>query len=232
MFVSVDLSVADPDIIRIQPAERMAFLADLYDRLTTLRVSHFMTTLYSLVGFFHVQIFLLLSSVSIFYFCLLFLCSFTSVPFPPSIEYSGDEISPQWSDTCYNYPSPEEDRPLSYPSSQHPTLHPHPPKAPPSARPDATSTFRWSGYSQTLPPSPPKLDINSNPKPCFLHLTKQSSLTEPHASEPNVSPLYIKTPLVLTKPDPSGTPNLPTMSASPPWLSCSCARDKGTKLTR
>ncbi|XP_056406219.1 rho GTPase-activating protein 44 isoform X5 [Hyla sarda] len=144
---------------------------------------------------------------------------------------SGDEISPQWSDTCYNYPSPEEDRPLSYPSSQHPTLHPHPPKAPPSARPDATSTFRWSGYSQTLPPSPPKLDINSNPKPCFLHLTKQSSLTEPHASEPNVSPLYIKTPLVLTKPDPSGTPDLPTMSASPPWLSCSCPRDKGTKLT-
>ncbi|XP_073538542.1 rho GTPase-activating protein 44 isoform X3 [Phyllobates terribilis] len=160
-------------------------------------------------------------------------------PTPPSSgsqlgpeRTSGDEISPQWSDTCYNYPSPEEDRPLSYPSSQHPTLlHPHPPKAPPSARPDATSTFRWSGYSQTLPPSPPKLDINSNPKPCFLHLTKQSSLTEPHASEPNVSPLYIKTPLVLTKPDPSGTPNLPTMSASPPWLSCSCARDKGTKLT-
>ncbi|KAM3921019.1 rho GTPase-activating protein 44 isoform 3-T3 [Leptodactylus fuscus] len=144
---------------------------------------------------------------------------------------SGDEISPQWSDTCYNYPSPEEDRPLSYPSSQHPSLHPHPPKAPPSAKPDATSTFRWSGYSQTLPPSPPKLDINSNPKPCFLHLTKQSSLTDPHASEPNVSPLYIKTPLVLTKPDPSGTPNLPTMSASPPWLSCSCARDKGNKLT-
>ncbi|KAG8547915.1 hypothetical protein GDO81_027109 [Engystomops pustulosus] len=143
----------------------------------------------------------------------------------------GDEISPQWSDTCYNYPSPEEDRPLSYPSSQHPTLHPHPPKAPPSAKPDATSTFRWSGYSQTLPPSPPKLDINSNPKPCFLHLTKQSSLTDPHASEPNVSPLYIKTPLVLTKPDPSGPPNLPTMSASPPWLSCSCSRDKGTKLT-
>ncbi|XP_073463079.1 rho GTPase-activating protein 44 isoform X4 [Aquarana catesbeiana] len=144
---------------------------------------------------------------------------------------SGDEISPQWSDSCYNYPSPEEDRPLSYPCSQYPTLHPHPPKAPPSFRLDATSTFRWAGYSQTLPPSPPKLDINSNPKPCFLHLTKQSSLSETHASEPNVSPLYIKTPLVLTKPDPSGNPNLPAMSASPPWLSCSCARDKGTKLT-
>ncbi|XP_053310104.1 rho GTPase-activating protein 44 isoform X2 [Spea bombifrons] len=159
----------------------------------------------------------------------------TPSPTPPSSgsqpgpeRTSGDEISPQWSDSCYSYPSPEEDRPLSYPCSQHPTLHPHPPKAPPSSRPDA---YRWTGYSQTLPPSPPKLDINSNPKPCFLHLTKQSSLTEPHSSEPNVSALYIKTPLVLTKPDPPSTTNLPTMSASPPWLSCSCARDKGTKLT-
>ncbi|XP_075441272.1 rho GTPase-activating protein 44 isoform X5 [Ascaphus truei] len=144
---------------------------------------------------------------------------------------SGDEVSPQWSDSCYSYPSPEEERPLSYPCSQHLTLHPHPPKAPPSTKPDAPSTYRWAGYSQTLPPSPPKLDINSNPKPCFLHLTKQSSLTEPHASEPNISPLYIKTPLVLTKTDPSGTSSLAAMSASPPWLSCSCARDKGTKLT-
>lgn len=180
------------------------------------------------------NIFALVFCFSIFYFffcLLLFLCLFFFFLRTPTPN-SGDEISPQWSDSCYNYPSPEEDRPLSYPCSQHPTLHPHPPKAPPSFRLDATSTFRWAGYSQTLPPSPPKLDINSNPKPCFLHLTKQSSLSETHASEPNVSPLYIKTPLVLTKPDPSGNPNLPAMSASPPWLSCSCARDKGTKLTR
>ncbi|XP_075441268.1 rho GTPase-activating protein 44 isoform X2 [Ascaphus truei] len=162
----------------------------------------------------------------------------TPSPTPPSSgsqpgpeRTSGDEVSPQWSDSCYSYPSPEEERPLSYPCSQHLTLHPHPPKAPPSTKPDAPSTYRWAGYSQTLPPSPPKLDINSNPKPCFLHLTKQSSLTEPHASEPNISPLYIKTPLVLTKTDPSGTSSLAAMSASPPWLSCSCARDKGTKLT-
>ncbi|XP_018094066.1 rho GTPase-activating protein 44 isoform X2 [Xenopus laevis] len=158
-------------------------------------------------------------------------------PTPPSSgsqpgpeRTSGDEVSPQWSDSCYNYPSPEEDRTTSLLScSQYPTLPPHPPKAPPAARAEAPSAYRWTGYSQTLPPSPPKLDINSNPKPCFLHLTKQSSLTEPHTAELNVSPLYIKTPLVLTKPDPSGTPNLPTMS--PPWLSCSCTRDKGTKLT-
>ncbi|KAE8577235.1 hypothetical protein XENTR_v10004496 [Xenopus tropicalis] len=159
-------------------------------------------------------------------------------PTPPSSgsqpgpeRTSGDEVSPQWSDSCYNYPSPEEDRTTSLHScTPHPTLPPHPPKAPPAAaRADAPSAYRWTGYSQTLPPSPPKLDINSNPKPCYLHLNKQSSLTEPHTTEPNVSPLYIKTPLVLTKPDPSGTPNLPTMS--PPWLSCSCVRDKGTKLT-
>ncbi|XP_053566086.1 rho GTPase-activating protein 44 [Bombina bombina] len=159
-------------------------------------------------------------------------------PTPPSSgsqlgpeRISGDEVSPQWSDSCYNYPSPEEDRPLSYPCSQLPTLHPHPLKATPSARPDAPSAYRWAGHSQTLPPSPPKLDINSNPKPCFLHLTKQSSLTESHASEPNVSTLYIKTPLVLAKPDPPGTANLATMSATPLWLSCSCPREKGTKLT-
>ncbi|KAM9296107.1 rho GTPase-activating protein 44 isoform 1-T1 [Gastrophryne carolinensis] len=159
-------------------------------------------------------------------------------PTPPSSgsqpgpeRTSGDEISPQWSDSCYSYPSPEEERPLSYPCSQHPTLHPHPPKAPPSARPDSASSFRWAGYSQTLPPSPPKLDINSNPKPCFLHLTKQSSLCD----EPHAPTLYMKTPpQAPTKPEPPAAPNLPAMAttaAAPPWLSCSCARDKGTKLT-
>uniref|UniRef100_A0A8C7SH47 Rho GTPase-activating protein 44 n=1 Tax=Oncorhynchus mykiss TaxID=8022 RepID=A0A8C7SH47_ONCMY len=72
-------------------------------------------------------------------------------------------------------------------------------------------------------PSPQQLDINSNPKPSSLHLPKQNSLAEAlHASPPsetNVSPLYIKTPLVLTRHDPSlvpQTPNFP-LSTPLPW---------------
>ncbi|MGH0176760.1 UNVERIFIED_CONTAM: hypothetical protein FKN15_007192 [Acipenser sinensis] len=117
---------------------------------------------------------------------------------------------------------------------------PLPPAAPTPLDPVTlgSSLHRWTGYSPSLPPpspSPQQLDINSNPKPSFLHLPKQNSLTDaPHAApETNVSPLYIKTPLVLTKQDPLfGTPpNLP-MSASPQWVSCTCTRERGTKLTR
>uniref|UniRef100_A0A4W3JWB5 Rho GTPase-activating protein 44 n=1 Tax=Callorhinchus milii TaxID=7868 RepID=A0A4W3JWB5_CALMI len=143
---------------------------------------------------------------------------------PPS-----DELSSNWSDSCYSYPSPEDDRPPPYPCYHH--LH-H--KAQPSARsevPQASPPQRWSGHSPTLltqPPSPQQLDINSNPKPCFLNIPKPSSLTDTHAAETNVSPVYIKTPLVLTKHDPHATPFNPAIPASPPWVACT--RDKGTRL--
>ncbi|XP_058848327.1 rho GTPase-activating protein 44-like isoform X2 [Acipenser ruthenus] len=173
-------------------------------------------------------------------------------PTPPpssggSDRASTDDVSSNWSDSCYAYPSPEDDRPPPpYPTSYPPPRHYYP-KAQPSSRPAAptpldpvtlgSSPHRWTGYSPPLPPpspSPQQLDINSNPKPSFLHLPKQNSLTDaPHAApETNVSPLYIKTPLVLTKQDPLfGTPpNLP-MSASPQWVSCTCTRERGTKLT-
>ncbi|MGH0157734.1 UNVERIFIED_CONTAM: hypothetical protein FKN15_055968 [Acipenser sinensis] len=173
-------------------------------------------------------------------------------PTPPpssggSDRASTDDVSSNWSDSCYAYPSPEDDRPPPpYPPSSPPPRHYYP-KAQPSSRPAAptpldpvtlgSSPHRWTGYSPPLPPpspSPQQLDINSNPKPSFLHLPKQNSLTDaPHAApETNVSPLYIKTPLVLTKQDPLfGTPpNLP-MSASPQWVSCTCTRERGTKLT-
>ncbi|XP_041078286.1 rho GTPase-activating protein 44-like isoform X4 [Polyodon spathula] len=158
-----------------------------------------------------------------------------------------DDASSNRSDSCYAYPSPEDDRPPPpYPTS-YPPPHHYYPKAQPSARPAAptpldcvtlgSSPHRWTGYSPPLPPpstSPQQLDINSNPKPSFLHLPKQNSLTDaPHAGpETNVSPLYIKTPLVLTKQDPLfDTPaNLP-MSASPQWVSYTCTRERGTKLT-
>ncbi|XP_042697134.2 rho GTPase-activating protein 44 isoform X6 [Chrysemys picta bellii] len=144
-----------------------------------------------------------------------------------------DDVSSSWLDSCYHYPSPEDDRPPPYPCYQH-LRHYHP-----LARPEAPSPpYRWSGHSQTLPPrssssssspSPQPLDINSNPKPCFLHLPKQSSLTESHALETNLSAPSIKPPLVLAKPDPPGTPYPSLMSASPPWVGC--ASDRGAGLT-
>nr|XP_005297675.1 rho GTPase-activating protein 44 isoform X4 [Chrysemys picta bellii] len=158
----------------------------------------------------------------------------TSFGFQPGAERaSTDDVSSSWLDSCYHYPSPEDDRPPPYPCYQH-LRHYHP-----LARPEAPSPpYRWSGHSQTLPPrssssssspSPQPLDINSNPKPCFLHLPKQSSLTESHALETNLSAPSIKPPLVLAKPDPPGTPYPSLMSASPPWVGC--ASDRGTGLT-
>ncbi|XP_037770396.1 rho GTPase-activating protein 44 isoform X5 [Chelonia mydas] len=144
-----------------------------------------------------------------------------------------DDVSSSWLDSCYHYPSPEDDRPPPYPCYQHLRYY-HP-----QARPEAPlPPYRWSGHSQTLPPrssssssspSPQPLDINSNPKPCFLHLPKQSSLTESHALETNLSTPSIKPPLVLAKPDPPGAPYLSLMSASPPWVGC--ASDRGAGLT-
>ncbi|XP_072414454.1 rho GTPase-activating protein 44 isoform X6 [Chiloscyllium punctatum] len=149
---------------------------------------------------------------------------------------STDELSSNWSDSSYSYPSPESKRPS--PSSCYQHAHHFHLQAQPSARPEglpqASSPQKWSGYNPTFvtqPPSPQQLDINSNPKPCSLHLSKQSPLTDSHVSETNISPVYIKTPLLLTKHDPCGTPFNPPVSASPPWVSCACARDKGTRLT-
>ncbi|XP_053903713.1 rho GTPase-activating protein 44 isoform X4 [Malaclemys terrapin pileata] len=158
----------------------------------------------------------------------------TSFGFQPGAERaSTDDVSSSWLDSCYHYPSPEDDRPPPYPCYQH-LRHYHP-----QARPEAPSPpYRWSGHSQTLPPrssssssspSPQPLDINSNPKPCFLHLPKQSSLTESHALETNLSAPSIKPPLVLAKPDPPGAPYPSLMSASPPWVGC--ASDRGAGLT-
>ncbi|XP_053232130.1 rho GTPase-activating protein 44 isoform X5 [Podarcis raffonei] len=150
-----------------------------------------------------------------------------------------DGVSSSWSDSCYIYPSPEDDKPPPYPCYS--SFHHHHPKTGPCARPEPPlPLYRWPGYSQTLPPpsssssssspSPQQLDINSNPKPYFLHLPKQSSFTELHGPETNLSSVYMKPPLTLSKPDPPGTPYSSHMSVSPPWVSCTCARDRGTGL--
>ncbi|XP_036383409.1 rho GTPase-activating protein 44-like isoform X2 [Megalops cyprinoides] len=179
-------------------------------------------------------------------------------PTPPPASgdrASSDDASSNWSDSCYAYPSPEEERlPPPYPSSSSscfPPPHHFHPKTQPCARPVAPGPesvppgpspppSRWTVYSAPLPPptspSPQQLDINSNPKPSFLHLPKQGSLSDaPHAPllfETNVSPLYIKTPLVLTRHDPSlGNPPSLLPSAPLQWAACGCSRDRGTNLT-
>ncbi|KAF7249032.1 Rho GTPase-activating protein 44 [Varanus komodoensis] len=167
----------------------------------------------------------------------------TSFGFPPGAEQaSTDGVSSSWSDSCYIYPSPEDDKPS--PSPCYSSFHPFLPKPGPCTRPEPPMPLsRWSGFSQTLPPpssssssssssslSPQQLDINSNPKPYFLHLPKQSSLTESHGPETNLSPIYLKSPLPFSKPDPPGTPHSPYVSVSPPWVSCTCARDRGAGL--
>ncbi|XP_062330287.1 rho GTPase-activating protein 44-like isoform X3 [Osmerus eperlanus] len=182
-------------------------------------------------------------------------------PTPPPASgdrASSDDASSNWSDSCYAYPSPEEEKPPPpYPSSSSfssgylPPHHfytrapqcvrpvaPGPESMPPGPSPPPPP--RWPGYSPPplppLCPSPHQLDINSNPKPSSLHLPKQGSLPDAlHAipSETNVSPLYIKTPLVLARHDPplgSLPPNTP-LSAPPPWGACACNRERGAKLT-
>ncbi|XP_048347231.1 rho GTPase-activating protein 44 isoform X6 [Sphaerodactylus townsendi] len=151
-----------------------------------------------------------------------------------------DGVSSSWLDSCYIYPSPEDEKPPPYP--YYPSFHHFHSKIGPCTRPEPPlPLYRWSGYSQTLPPasvsssssspSPQQLDINSNPKPYFLHLPKQSSLTEMHGPETNPSSIHVKTSLTLSKPDPPGTLYSPRMSVSPPWVSCTCARDRGAGLT-
>ncbi|XP_078257095.1 rho GTPase-activating protein 44-like isoform X6 [Rhinoraja longicauda] len=147
-----------------------------------------------------------------------------------------DELSSDWSDSCYSYPCTEDYRSCPHPCLQHAHHFYH--KAQLSARPEvvpqASSPQRWLEYSPTLlthPPSLQQLDINSNPKPCSLHLPKPGPFTDSHASETNISPVYVNTPLLLTKHDPYSTPSNPSMSASTPWVGCGSGRDKGTRLT-
>ncbi|XP_067164499.1 rho GTPase-activating protein 44 isoform X2 [Apteryx mantelli] len=155
----------------------------------------------------------------------------TSFGFPPAAERtSTDEVSSGWADCCHNYPSPEDGRAPPYPGSRHPPRHL--PRAQPAARLGSPPPpYRWPGCSQSLPPlpssssafPPPQLDASPSPKPGALRLPTRSSLPEPHAPPTNSSPLYIKPPLVLTKPGPPG----PLTSASAPRGSCTCARDPG-----
>ncbi|KAJ8363114.1 hypothetical protein SKAU_G00119450 [Synaphobranchus kaupii] len=179
-------------------------------------------------------------------------------PTPPptsSDRASSDDVSSNWSDSCYAYPSPEEERPPPpYPASSSSSCYPPPyhfyPKAQPCSRPVAPGPesvppvpspppCRWAVHSPSLPPpscpSPPQLDINSNPKPSSLHIPKQGPHSDtPHVLPPetNVPPFYIKTPLVLTRHDPSlgNPPSLPP-SGPPQWVTCACSRDRGSGLT-
>ncbi|XP_016144410.1 rho GTPase-activating protein 44 isoform X2 [Sinocyclocheilus grahami] len=153
---------------------------------------------------------------------------------PPPISTdrtSSDEVSSNRSDSCLVCPSPEEERPPPpYPfpvsssssSSSSSFSIPHPRVRPECVPPSAFS--RWSVYSP--PPalllSSTSLDINSNPKPSVLHLSKQGSLP----SEPSLShaPVYIKPPLA---------PCLPTLSphsAAPLWAACACSRERGLRV--
>ncbi|XP_048038777.1 rho GTPase-activating protein 44 isoform X4 [Megalobrama amblycephala] len=172
---------------------------------------------------------------------------------PPGDRGSSDDVSPNRPDSSHVYASHVEERPPPpYPSS---STHHFYPKPPPCARPVAPGPesqppgsppppLRWAGFGPPLPlpqPQPPpsssssssssSLDINSNPKPSCLHFPKHGPVCDaPHAAPPdaNASPLYIKTPLVLTRHDVSlgNPPSLPS-SAPPPWAACPCARDRG-----
>ncbi|KAG7242816.1 hypothetical protein INR49_018071 [Caranx melampygus] len=142
--------------------------------------------------------------------------------------------------------------PPPYPTSSCHTLpHHFYPKPPPCARPVAPGPesqppgsppppVRWSGFTPPAPPpssssssSSSSLDINSNPKPSCLHFPKHSPPGDmSHAPPPdtNASPLYIKTPLVLTRHDQSlgNPPSLPSSAPPPPpWAACPCARERG-----
>ncbi|XP_045925782.1 rho GTPase-activating protein 44-like [Micropterus dolomieu] len=177
-------------------------------------------------------------------------------PTPPptsSDRASSDDASSNWSDSCYNYPSPEEERlPPPYPSSSSSSSsscssyslphHHFYTRAPPGMRPVAPSPesvppgpsppLRLSGYSppplpHSLCPSPQQLDVNSNPKPNSLHLPKQASLSDAsHAALPetNGSTLYIKPPLVLTRHELFlGSPKPPNTPLSAPPPWAACA---------
>ncbi|XP_051570853.1 rho GTPase-activating protein 44-like [Myxocyprinus asiaticus] len=175
---------------------------------------------------------------------------------PPADRGSSDDVSPNRPDSSNVYASHVEERPPPpYPSSSsssYPAPHHFYPKPPPCARPVAPGPesqpptsppppLRWSGFSPPqLQPQPPpsssssssssSLDINSNPKPSCLHFPKHGPCDAPHATLPdtNASPLYFKTPLMLTRHDMSlGNPPSLLSSAPPPWAACPCARERG-----
>ncbi|XP_062874570.1 rho GTPase-activating protein 44 isoform X4 [Trichomycterus rosablanca] len=173
---------------------------------------------------------------------------------PPVDRASSNEVSPHRPDPSHAHaPHGEERPPPPYPSSSpssttssH-TPHHFYPKPPPCARPVAPGPesqppdspppqLRWSGYGPPQPQVPPSssssssssssLDINSNPKPSCLHFPKHGPACE--LPDVNTSPLYVKTPLVLTRNEVSlgNAPSLPS-SGPPPWAACPCARDRG-----
>ncbi|KAM6957517.1 rho GTPase-activating protein 44 [Aplochiton taeniatus] len=171
---------------------------------------------------------------------------------PPGERIGSDDVSPNRPDSSHVYPPPGEDRPPPpYPVSCHPPapLHFYP-KPPPCARPVAPGPesqppssppppLRWTGFTPPQPPpssssssSSSSLDINSNPKPSCLHFTKHGPPGDVSHAVPldalNASPLYIKTPLALTRHDLSlgNPPSIPS-SAPPPWAACPCARERG-----
>ncbi|KAF4092739.1 hypothetical protein AMELA_G00024740 [Ameiurus melas] len=169
---------------------------------------------------------------------------------PPVDRASSNEVSPHRPDPSHAHaPHGEERPPPPYPSSSTTSHAPHHfyPKPPPCARPVAPgpesqppdsppSQLRWSGYGppqpQPLPSSSSSssssssLDINSNPKPSCLHFPKHGPACE--LPDVNTSPLYIKTPLILTRNEVAlgNPPSLPT-SGPPPWAACPCARERG-----
>ncbi|XP_020511047.1 rho GTPase-activating protein 44 isoform X4 [Labrus bergylta] len=172
---------------------------------------------------------------------------------PPGERVCSDNVLPNRPDTSHAHPPPGEDRPPPpYPTSScHAAPHHFYPKPPPCARPVAPGPesqppasppppLRWSGFTPPAPPpssssssSSSSLDINSNPKPSCLHFPKHSPPGDMlHAPPPdtNASPLYIKTPLVLTRHDQSlgNPPSLPSSAPPPPpWAACPCARERG-----
>ncbi|XP_041633574.1 rho GTPase-activating protein 44 isoform X3 [Cheilinus undulatus] len=172
---------------------------------------------------------------------------------PPGERVCSDNVSPNRPDTSHAHPHPGEDRPPPpYPTSScHAAPHHFYPKPPPCARPVAPGPEsqppasppppqRWSGFTPPAPPpssssssSSSSLDINSNPKPSCLHFPKHSPPGDMlHGPPPdtNASPLYIKTPLVLTRHDQSlgNPPSLPSSAPPPPpWAACPCARERG-----
>uniref|UniRef100_A0A8C9S8E4 Rho GTPase-activating protein 44 n=1 Tax=Scleropages formosus TaxID=113540 RepID=A0A8C9S8E4_SCLFO len=176
-------------------------------------------------------------------------------PTPPPVSSdraSSDDASSNWSDSCYAYPSPEEERPPPpYPSlPSYPTPHHYYPRAPPCTRPVARGPesmplgpspppYRWAIYAPSFPPpfSQQQLDINCNPKPSFLHLPKQGSLPDtPHGHaqpDANTTPPYMKSSFFLTRYDlPPGTaPANHPASAPLPWAACACSQERGPKLT-
>ncbi|XP_027897405.1 rho GTPase-activating protein 44 isoform X2 [Xiphophorus couchianus] len=164
-----------------------------------------------------------------------------------------ENVSLNRPDTSFAHPTPGEDRPPPpYPSSScHSIPHHFYPKPPPCTRPVAPGPesqppgsppppVRWSGFTPPAPPpssssssSSSSLDINSNPKPSCLHFPKHSppgDLSQAPPLDTNASPLYVKTPLLLTRHDQSHSnpPSLPSSAPPPPpWAACPCARERG-----